>query len=107
MILGHTSRIGTGSNRRHYELSSRGRASRNASSGILTNTFVGGGTSGPRKASDSEDELVKGEGVLYGASEPNGVVERLGKADEGGIRVETQFRVSEEIGRMSVDKPGR
>jgi hypothetical protein len=92
LILGNTSRIGTGSNGRHYELSeSRGRMTRNTQNGHITNTFHGGGTiGGTRKASDSEDELVK-EGIA--SSGADGI--EFGK---DGIRVQTQFHMSEEDG---------
>ena len=81
MFLGNTSRTGTSSNARHYELSSVGR---NKTHGSRNLTSVVGGGSRTTKANDSEDELVKEERSI---SAP------IDHEEKGGIRVNTTYQV--------------
>ncbi|KAF8857378.1 hypothetical protein BDZ45DRAFT_705240 [Acephala macrosclerotiorum] len=95
IILGHTSRTGTASrsNGGHYELSSH-HARVTAGRGTQTkSTYVVGAT---RKASDSEDELVKETAAVSG---PSSVASGLDEPGKGaGIAVTTEFQVFAEDG---------
>ncbi|CZR60635.1 related to integral membrane protein PTH11 [Phialocephala subalpina] len=94
IILGHTSRTGTASrsNGRHYELSSHHARVTTGRGTQVKSTYVVGGT---RKASDSEDELVKETAAMSG---PSSVASGVEEGKQTGIAVTTEFQVFAEDG---------